>query len=67
MFGLLTLLFVTSLSSGGIGPDAGTGVLVEVKAGGTLDLGGFTFDAVVEDVAHRGVGMGKESIAAGTL
>jgi len=38
-----------------------------VQTHGALGLQGVAFDAVVEDVAHGGIGMGEESVLARTV
>lgn len=55
---------VASLSAKRIGPYASTGVLVKVQSSGALDFDGFSFNAVVEDVADGGVRVGEETVAA---
>lgn len=60
----LTLYSDAALSARCIGPHAGARVLVEVQTSGALDLGDLALDAVHEDVAHGGVGVGKEAVAA---
>lgn len=55
------------LSSSAVGPHASAAVLVEVEPGGAGYLDGLAVDAVVEDVAGRGVRMGEEAVLPGTL
>lgn len=64
---ILTFLHLASLSASRVRPDTGSGVLVEVETSGALDFGGFTFDAVEEDVADGWVRVGEETVAAGAL
>lgn len=45
-----------------LGPDAGSGVFVEVQTSRALVLDIFSVNAGVEDVADSGVGMGEESV-----
>ncbi len=59
-----SLLRIAALALSGIRPHAGARVLVEVEADGALGLQGVAFDAVVEDVAHGGIGMREEAVLA---
>lgn len=63
----LTLLGIAAFALGGVRPDTGAGVLVEVEAHGALGLQGVALDAVVEDVAHSRIRMGEESVLTGTV
>lgn len=45
-----------------LGPDAGSGVFVEVQTSGALVLDVLSVNAGVEDVADGGVGMGEKSV-----
>jgi len=52
-----------SLTASAVGPHAGAAVLVEVKTGRARDFDGLTVDAVVENIANRGIRMSEESVA----
>lgn len=62
----LTGVSVASLSLRGVGPHTCAGVLVEMQTLRALDLNRLALDAIVEDVADRGVGMRKEAVLART-
>lgn len=64
---LLTFLNIAALSTSRIRPHASAGVLVEVQASCALHLSDITLDAVVEYVAYRRIGMGKETVPARAL
>lgn len=55
------------MSASGVGPHASTGVLVEVKAGGTFDFSGITLDTVEEHVTDGSIGVSEETVATGAL
>lgn len=50
-----------------LGPGAIARVLVEDESRGALVLNGSAIDAVVEDVADGGVGVGEVAVATGAL
>lgn len=54
--------FVASLASGSLRPYAGARKFVEMKSCRASDLGGLSFYAVVEDIAHVGLRMGEEAV-----
>lgn len=64
---VLTFLNGASLSSSGVRPHTSARVLIEVQTSGTFNFNRFTFDAVYENVAYSGVGVGEESVTTGAL
>lgn len=60
----LVAVAATSNASGNIGPGTVSGPLIKVQSSHAVHLQLFAVDAVVEDVAHRWIGMGEESILA---
>lgn len=54
--------FNTTFAVCALGPDAGSGVFVEVQTSGALVLDIFSINAGIEDIADSGVWMCEESV-----